>query len=186
MPAPQSPPQSATQQKPATAAPANPTPPTERAPIVARVKGTGRYAGVLGGGTVTFSVKRGDDGNWRAFANEMEIGAAPRSDAAWRVIDAELKRCAHSLSTAEDDANEQAAIVAKAQEQKPGNAMFRAYKRQAQLAKEAHRTAMASAEAAKLESLGIPIGVLKSLAGLTPDVIAEAQRIVAERAAKSK
>jgi len=180
MPAPQ--PSTPPQTKPA----AMPNAATERQPIVARVKGTGRYAGVLGGSTVTFSVRKGDDGNWRAFANDMEIGAAPRSDAAWRVIDAELKRCAHSLTTAEDDAAEQAAIVAKAQEQRPGNAMFRAYKRQSQLAKEAQRTAVARAESEKLEALGIPVSALQALRGLTPEIIAEAQRLVAERAAKQK
>lgn len=147
----------------------------ERQPLVARVRANAKYAGATAGATVTFAVKRDAEGAWHATANGYDLGAAPRHDAAWRIVDAEMRRCAHALTTDADEAKAAAEGAAKVAETTPGNQMFRAYKRQAQLAKEAARATYVRTERSKLEAIGIDTRVL-----------AEATRIIAERDAAAK
>ena len=116
MPAPTLAPPPATN-KPANAAPPQtavpvkaPDPGGERAPLVARVKPHNRYAGKGEGNTVTFTVRK-VSADWHAFADKIDLGAAPHPDAAWRLVDREMRNAAHALTT---DAAEAAKVEAKA------------------------------------------------------------------------
>lgn len=168
----------AQQQKPVETTP-------DREPLVARVRAHNKYADTPAGGTVTFTVRRDEaNGVWVAFANKSALGSAPHKTAAWRIVDAEMRRCKHALTTDEADTAEAATASAAAAALNPHTSMFRAYKAQAQAAKAAAAAARVRTESAKLESLGIPVEQLRALASIPADVLAEARRIVADRAAK--